>query len=148
MLFATSALTWAGLKTFSGNGYDVIVGNSLNDADDKEGNILIEGVSFKPNGPSSCLYLPDNLHRNKDEAVYTSVNVLVQEVVACGLFTSLDSEERYEDCYISISNKFLSMMLKHSKVRIYPSKGKLIKLTSGTHAAELEYIKGQVKKNS
>jgi hypothetical protein len=64
-------------------------------------------------------------------ATYSSISVIVNKTVACGLLTPVNTEERYEDCYISISKngKVLYIKSKNKQslsIKIYAPSGKLV----------------------
>jgi hypothetical protein len=64
-------------------------------------------------------------------ATYSSISVIVSKTIACGLLTPVNIEEKYEDCYISISKngKVLYIKSKNKQnlsIKIYAPSGKLV----------------------
>ncbi len=83
-------------------------------------------------------------------ASYSSISVSTSKSIACGLLTPVNNDERYEDCYISISKEKQDIY-----IRLYSVNGKLvydrflkefvgdlderIKLSRGVYIAKVKY---------
>jgi hypothetical protein len=68
---------------------------------------------------------------NVSSATYSSISVSTNKTIACGLLTPVNTEEKYEDCYISISKngKVLYIKSKNKQnlsIKIYAPSGKLV----------------------
>ena len=100
-------------------------------------------------------------------ATYSVVSVNTNKTIACGLLTPVSSDEKYEDCYISISknNKILSLRVKEKQdisIRLYDVNGKIVynknlnnfdgiynerlNLNNGVYILKLKYLKGEINK--
>ncbi|MCS7245632.1 MAG: T9SS type A sorting domain-containing protein [candidate division WOR-3 bacterium] len=85
-------------------------------------------------------------------ATYTANSVNTNKTVACGLLTPVNTSEKYEDCYISISRngKFLNIRSKNKQdidISIYSVDGRLvykkeIKNFEGEFSERLSLLKG------
>jgi hypothetical protein len=79
-------------------------------------------------------------------ATYSSISVNVNKKTACGLLTPVNTEERYEDCYISISKNGRVLYIKSKNrqnlsIKIYASSGKLI------YSKDIKDFEGDLNEN-
>jgi len=104
---------------------------------------------------------------NVSSVTYSSISVIVSKTIACGLLTPVNTEEKYEDCYISISKNGRVLYIKSKNkqnlsIKIYAPSGKLvyskdikdfegalnenIKLPSGVYIINVNYGERKINK--
>jgi hypothetical protein len=83
---------------------------------------------------------------NVSSVTYNSISVSTNKTIACGLLTPVNTEERYEDCYISISKNGKVLYIKSKNrqnlsIKIYAPSGKLV------YSKDIKDFEGDLNEN-